>query len=183
MLETETGRYSDTLRSALVSLDGDNAWALSESWCGTIQWICPSPYRPHHGRKNWFLGIGRFTADEKEQSDAIRYETLRSSGPGGQHVNKTDSAVRATHLASGISVKVQSERSQHANKRLARLLIAWKLEQQQSRQPSVSMLATFRLYLHTNPTCQMRGAHRRVGFIDMLTARPRRAQRLITDRI
>lgn len=39
VLETETGRYSDTLRSALVSLDGDNAWALSESWCGTIQWI------------------------------------------------------------------------------------------------------------------------------------------------
>lgn len=67
VLETETGRYSDTLRSALISLDGDNAWALSESWCGTIQWICPSPYRPHHGRKNWFLGIGRFTADEQEQ--------------------------------------------------------------------------------------------------------------------
>ncbi|MBF8882744.1 peptide chain release factor, partial [Escherichia coli] len=41
----------------LVSLDGDNAWALSESWCGTIQWICPSPYRSHHGRKNWFLGM------------------------------------------------------------------------------------------------------------------------------
>ncbi len=74
VLETETGRYSDTLRSALISLDGDNAWALSESWCGTIQWICPSPYRPHHGRKNWFLGIGRFTADEQEQADAIRYE-------------------------------------------------------------------------------------------------------------
>ena len=137
VLETETGRYSDTLRSALVSLDGDNAWALSESWCGTIQWICPSPYRPHHGRKNWFLGIGRFTADEQEQSDAIRYETLRLSGPGGQHVNKTDSAVRATHLASGISVKVQSERSQHANKRLARLLIAWKLEQQQQENSAV----------------------------------------------
>ncbi|MDU5909852.1 MAG: peptide chain release factor H [Escherichia coli] len=99
VLETETGRYSDTLRSALVSLDGDNAWALSESWCGTIQWICPSPYRPHHGRKNWFLGIGRFT--------------------------------------SGISVKVQSERSQHANKRLARLLIAWKLEQQQQENSAV----------------------------------------------
>lgn len=137
VLETETGRYSDTLRSALVSLDGDNAWALSESWCGTIQWICPSLYRPHHGRKNWFLGIGRFTANEQEQSDAIRYETLRSSGPGGQHVNKTDSAVRATHLASGISVKVQSERSQHANKRLARLLIAWKLEQQQQENSAV----------------------------------------------
>lgn len=57
VLETETGRCSDTLRSALISLDGDNAWALSESWCGTIQWICPSPYRPHHGRKNLFLGM------------------------------------------------------------------------------------------------------------------------------
>ena len=135
MLETETGRYSDTLRSALVSLDGDNAWALSESWCGTIQWICPSPYRPHHGRKNWFLGIGRFTADEKEQSDAIRYETLRSSG------------VRATHLASGISVKVQSERSQHANKRLARLLIAWKLEQQQ-QENSAALKSQRRMFHH-----------------------------------
>lgn len=147
VLETETGRYSDTLRSALVSLDGDNAWALSESWCGTIQWICPSPYRPHHGRKNWFLGIGRFTADEKEQSDAIRYETLRSSGPGGQHVNKTDSAVRATHLASGISVKVQSERSQHANKRLARLLIARKLEQQQ-QENSAALKSQRRMFHH-----------------------------------
>ena len=147
VLETETGRYSDTLRSALVSLDGDNAWALSESWCGTIQWICPSPYRPHHGRKNWFLGIGRFTADEQEQSDAIRYETLRSSGPGGQHVNKTDSAVRATHLASGISVKVQSERSQHANKRLARLLIAWKLEQQQ-QENSAALKSQRRMFHH-----------------------------------
>ena len=58
VLETETGRYSDTLRSALVSLDGDNAWALSESWCGTIQWICPSPYRPHHRRKTGFWALG-----------------------------------------------------------------------------------------------------------------------------
>ncbi len=147
VLETETGRYSDTQRSALISLDGDSAWALSESWCGTIQWICPSPYRPHHGRKNWFLGIGRFTADEQEQSDAIRYETLRSSGPGGQHVNKTDSAVRATHLATGISVKVQSERSQHANKRLAQLLIAWKLEQQQLEN-SAALKSQRRMFHH-----------------------------------
>ena len=60
VLETETGRYSDTLRSALVSLDGDNAWALSESWCGTIPvsythltlpttWSrCRSRWSPYH---------------------------------------------------------------------------------------------------------------------------------------
>ncbi len=102
-LETEPGRLPDTLRSALVSLDGEKAMAFSERWCGTLLWICTSPYRPHHGRKNWYVGIGRFSADEHIQSDEIRFETLRSSGPGGQHVNKTDSAVRATHLASGIS--------------------------------------------------------------------------------
>ncbi|EHI6409276.1 peptide chain release factor H, partial [Salmonella enterica] len=145
-LETEPGRLPDTLRSALVSLDGEKAMAFSERWCGTLLWICTSPYRPHHGRKNWYVGIGRFSADEQMQSDEIRFETLRSSGPGGQHVNKTDSAVRATHLASGISVKVQSERSQHANKRLARLLIAWRLEQQ--RQNECAALKSERRLFH-----------------------------------
>jgi peptide chain release factor len=61
------------------------------------------------------------------QDKDLRFETLRASGPGGQHVNKTDSAVRATHLPSGLCVKVQTERSQHANKRLARALLAHKL--------------------------------------------------------
>lgn len=82
------------------------------------------------------------------ETEAGRYpDTLRSSGPGGQHVNKTDSAVRATHLASGISVKVQSERSQHANKRLARLLIAWKLEQQQ-QENSAALKSQRRMFHH-----------------------------------
>ncbi|VEA38954.1 peptide chain release factor [Salmonella enterica subsp. enterica] len=102
-LETEPGRLPDTLRSALVSLDGEKAMAFSERWCGTLLWICTSPYRPHHGRKNWYVGIGRFSADEQMQSDEIHFETLRSSGPGGQHVNKTDSAVRATHLRAGLA--------------------------------------------------------------------------------
>lgn len=146
LLESEPGRHSGTLRSALLSLDGDNAFALSERWCGTLQWIFPSPFRPHHGRKNWYVGVGRFSCDEQKQSEEIRFETLRASGPGGQHVNKTDSAVRATHLASGISVKVQSERSQHANKRLARLLIAWKLEQQ--RQNDGAVLKSERRMFH-----------------------------------
>ncbi|VEB62770.1 peptide chain release factor [Salmonella enterica subsp. enterica] len=57
-LETEPGRLPDTLRSALVSLDGEKAMAFSERWCGTLLWICTSPYRPHHGRKNWYVGIG-----------------------------------------------------------------------------------------------------------------------------
>jgi peptide chain release factor len=99
----------------------------------SLLWICPSPYRPRHGRKNWFIGGAVFNAGETGDGPGeldcadIRFEAVRASGPGGQHVNKTDSAVRATHVPSGLSVKVQTERSQHANKRLARALLAHKL--------------------------------------------------------
>lgn len=127
-VEEEPGRVAGTLRSVLVSLTGEQAQALAERWRGTLQWTCESPYRPRHGRKNWFIGAEVFTPVSEVPESDIRFEAQRASGPGGQHVNKTDSAIRATHLASGISVKVQSERSQHANKKLARLLIAHKLE-------------------------------------------------------
>lgn len=124
VLDEETGPRRGTLRSVLLALDGEQAERLAGDWTGSLQWTCPSPYRPGHARKNWFFGGAQFTAPTPELAGEIRFETLRSSGPGGQHVNTTDSAVRATHSASGISVKVQSERSQHANKRLALLLIA-----------------------------------------------------------
>nr|WP_288467005.1 peptide chain release factor H [uncultured Pseudomonas sp.] len=127
VLEEEPGPRRGTLRSVLLALEGEQAERLAAEWTGSLQWTCPSPYRPGHARKNWFFGGARFAAPSEELAGEIRFETLRSSGPGGQHVNTTDSAVRATHLASGISVKVQSERSQHANKRLALLLIAQRL--------------------------------------------------------
>lgn len=130
VLEEEPGPRSGTLRSVLLALEGEQAHSLVDCWTGSLQWTCPSPYRPGHARKNWFFGGARFTAPAPELAGEIRFETLRSSGPGGQHVNTTDSAVRATHSASGISVKVQSERSQHANKRLAVLLIGQRLAQQ-----------------------------------------------------
>ncbi|MGL4668354.1 MAG: peptide chain release factor-like protein, partial [Saezia sp.] len=64
----------------------------------------------------------------------VAFETMRSSGPGGQHVNKTESAVRATHLPTGISVKVQTGRSQHANKNMAFLLLRHKLDEHKNTQ-------------------------------------------------
>ncbi|MGV8294926.1 peptide chain release factor-like protein, partial [Pseudomonas aeruginosa] len=81
--------------------------------------ICPSPYRARHERKNWLLGEVRFATTPASMEGEIRFETLRSSGPGGQHVNTPASAVSATHLASGISVRLPSPRRQHANKTLA----------------------------------------------------------------
>ena len=97
---------------------------------GSLLWICASPLRPQHRRKNWFFGGHRFAAPPADLESEIRFETLRASGPGGQHVNTTASAVRATHVASGISVKVQDGRSQHANRRLAIALIGQRLQEQ-----------------------------------------------------
>ena len=71
---------------------------------------------------------------EMPSENGIEFQTCRSGGKGGQHVNKTESAVRATHKESGISVRVESERSQHANKKLAVILLAQKLAEHHAGQ-------------------------------------------------
>ncbi|OAT26911.1 peptide chain release factor H [Proteus myxofaciens] len=116
------------LKSALISIEGNNAHLIAQQWAGSVQWQCLSHLRPRHKRKNWFIGVSCFEQPDDISDSEIVFETMRSNGPGGQHVNKTESAVRATHIATGISVKVQSERSQHANKKLAKQLIAWHLD-------------------------------------------------------
>lgn len=114
--------------SALVSLSGPREQEIAKQWVGTIQWNCTSPLRPTYPRKNWFIGVKTVELPKMiPADDSIVFSTCKSSGKGGQHVNKTESAVHAKHIASGISVKVQTERSQHANKKLARELIAIKL--------------------------------------------------------
>ena len=128
VVEAVFARHPDTFYSVLLSIEGEKKEELAKRWAGTVQWICQSPYRPGHRRKNWFIGVFPFEAPQEDGAeDEIRFETMRASGPGGQHVNKTESAVRATHVATGISVKVSSERSQLANKKLAKLLIVHKL--------------------------------------------------------
>lgn len=115
------------LKSLLLSLELKRDDPLISTWEGTHQWIWQSRIRPKYPRKNWFFGVAFFDYPKEIPDGEIHYKAISASGPGGQHVNKTASAIQATHLATGIAVKVQTERSQHANKRLAKLLIQQKL--------------------------------------------------------
>ena len=87
---------------------------------GTMQWVCKSGYRPGHKRKNWFVDVSIIEepdeVDEKITEDKIRIEKFHSGGPGGQHVNKTESGVRIIHIPTGITVYSTKERSQFMNK-------------------------------------------------------------------
>lgn len=140
VIDKTSGSLNSTLQSCLLQIEGDvevvNKFA--GEWEGTVQWIAQSPYRKFHKRKNWFVGVQCFTPNQTETTGGvIEYKTCRASGPGGQHVNKTESAVRATHVASGLSVLASDTRSQHQNKKLAtaRLqakLLGWQMEQQMS---------------------------------------------------
>jgi peptide chain release factor len=121
VVEREEGELNRTLLSAILFLVGEELDTFVVSWEGTVQWIAQSPYRKFHKRKNWFVGVQRlpvFEASEWNENE-LRIQTLKASGPGGQHVNKTESAVRVTHIPSGISVTASENRSQLQNKKQA----------------------------------------------------------------
>lgn len=132
------GRDNDTWSSAIVRICGGFAKKFADEWCGTIQWVAQSVYRPNHGRKNWFVGVSLIEMSQKLclNDDEIKYDTFRASGPGGQHVNKTESAVRAIHVPSGLSVTASDHRSQMQNRKLARERLLMKIALLQQSQNS-----------------------------------------------
>ncbi len=121
VVEREEGEINRTLLSAILFLAGENLESFIDSWEGTVLWIAQSPYRKFHKRKNWFVGVQVLPTLEKMDwnENDLRFQTLKASGPGGQHVNKTESAVRVTHIPSGVSVMTSENRSQLQNKKAA----------------------------------------------------------------
>lgn len=122
----------DLPASLLLRVCGEQASIFAAQRTGTLQWIGKSHFRPAHKRRNWFVGVS--VAPEPEtfvdlNGEDVDYQAMRASGPGGQHVNKTDSAVRAIHRPSGLVTTAQEQRSQHGNRKLARLKLAIMLEE------------------------------------------------------
>ena len=129
-------RENDCFMSMTFATEAIIPQCIIEEWQGTVLWrSTKNPYRPVHKRSNWFVGVHFFEEVELpriNESDII-YETCRSSGKGGQNVNKVETSVRAIHVPSGLSVRCSDERSQWQNKALARVRLLLKLRQQNDK--------------------------------------------------
>jgi len=121
VLHREKGPENSTLQSATLLVKGHNLEGFLENWLGTIQWVGTSNYRKFNKHKNWFIGV--FELENivalKLDEAQVKYQAIRGSGPGGQHANKTSSAIRAIHKPTGIQVLAMDSRSQHQNKKIA----------------------------------------------------------------
>ena len=130
LVEHEDGPNDGCMFSGTLVVKGENISILIDEWEGAVLWVVQkNPFRPWHRRKNWFVGVHAFKPLEKAKVSErdITYDTLRASGPGGQNVNKVETAVRATHQPTGISVVASDMRSQTQNKKLAHERLMMKL--------------------------------------------------------
>jgi peptide chain release factor 2 len=161
------------LKSATVTVKGENAYGLFKAERGVHRLVRLSPFDSAHRRHTAFAQVvtAPLLPDDSAveiNEDDLRIDTYRASGAGGQHVNKTDSAVRITHLPTGIVVQCQNERSQTSNKQTAMRILKSRLVELQEEQREAEL-------------AKERGAAQDIGFGSQIRSYVLQPYQLVKD--
>jgi peptide chain release factor 2 len=161
------------VRGATLSIVGDHAYGYLNAEQGVHRLVRISPFDSQARRHTAFASVTAVpeiddeVAVEIDESD-LRIDTYRSSGAGGQHVNKTDSAVRITHMPTGIVVQCQNERSQHKNKATAMKVLRAQLYERERREQEARL-------------AEITGEKREIGFGSQIRSYTLHPQQRVKD--
>lgn len=146
VLERSDGEVAG-IRNATIAIRGDYAYGYLKGENGNHRLIRISPFDAAGRRQTSFAAVdvtpdlGESIEIDVDWDKDVREDTFRAGGAGGQHVNKTDSAIRLTHFPTGVVVQCQNERSQHKNRAMARKMLMAKLHQMEQEKQDAELAA------------------------------------------